>query len=383
MAATALKTKVEGLKRSLLFVFEYPTLNGGEYSWLSVSPKLRERFEVFAAAPETGPLREELRKQRVETFPLEIFDDHGQRHSREIIFAQLEGIVGQAEPDQIHANSLSMARLLGAWRAETKFAGKVTGHLRDIVKLSRAAVSDLNRLDQLAAVSHAVRDYHVKQKLPADKVKVVYNGVDLKRFRPQPVSHSLHAELGVPTHWSLVGAIGQIGMRKGVEYFVKAAQNASMMHEHSAYVYVGERHSQKDEAIEYEAQLRKVASSGSLAGRFFFLGRRNDVPTLMNQFTILVHSALQEPLGRVLLEAAAAHKPIVATDVGGTREIFANDQAILVRPKDSHALARSILMLLDNPKLREQLSERAGELAKSRFSLKSAGKAILEFFDAS
>jgi len=70
-----------------------------------------------------------------------------------------------------------------------------------------------------------------------------------------------------------------------------------------------------------------------------WLGDRDDLPQLYNEFDLLVHCAHQEPLGRVLLEAAAAGVPIVATDVGGTSEILQHGQsALLVPAKNAEAL---------------------------------------------
>ena len=108
---------------------------------------------------------------------------------------------------------------------------------------------------------------------------------------------------------------------------------------------VGQRYSQKQEALEYERQVHAAADSGPLRGRVHFLGVRNDVDRLLNEFTLLAHPARQEPLGRVLLEAAAAGVPVVATDVGGTREIFPAEtaSACLVPPDDPAALAAAIV----------------------------------------
>ena len=100
-----------------------------------------------------------------------------------------------------------------------------------------------------------------------------------------------------------------------------------------AWLIIGQRFSEKEESRQFEAGLHQ-AGAGPLAGRIHFLGVRDDIPEILNELTLLVHPARQEPLGRVLLEAAAAGVAVVATDVGGTREIFPpeSDSACLFRP---------------------------------------------------
>ena len=113
---------------------------------------------------------------------------------------------------------------------------------------------------------------------------------------------------------------------------------------------VGERYSAKEEAIEFENILRATASHPPLGGRVHFLGVRSDVSRLMNEATLLVHAARQEPLGRVLLEAMSTGTPTVATEVGGTAEILASPslREFLVPPADPTQLSKRILDLLSD-----------------------------------
>ena len=110
-------------------------------------------------------------------------------------------------------------------------------------------------------------------------------------------------------------------MRKGVDiliesFFQVAAQTDARL------LIIGQRHSQKDEAIQYHQNLVSAVDSSAHRDRVHWLGRRNDVAEIMAQATMLIHPARQEPLGRVLLEAAASGLPIVTTNVGGSAEIL-------------------------------------------------------------
>jgi glycosyltransferase involved in cell wall biosynthesis len=110
---------------------------------------------------------------------------------------------------------------------------------------------------------------------------------------------------------------------------------------------VGQRYSQKHEAVEYEKKLIQQVASSPFSDRVSWLGIRDDVPDLMRQSTILIHPARQEPLGRVLLEAAASGLPIIATDVGGTAEILSSPELknLLVPPESPAEIAKKVISL--------------------------------------
>ena len=99
---------------------------------------------------------------------------------------------------------------------------------------------------------------------------------------------------------------------------------------------------------------------------------------------MLVHPARQEPLGRVLLEAAASGVAIVATDVGGTPEIFppSSGAARLVAPDDAEALAEAILAVAGDPALRAQLSAAARRRAEAAFDHRQATANLVRHYRA-
>jgi glycosyltransferase involved in cell wall biosynthesis len=365
----------------LLIICEHPTLLGGERSMLATLPAVAAAgLDVQIAAPPAGPLAETLRERGVSHVPWSMLRD-GQRHVLlEPTRTELAQLLARVRPDLVHANNLSIARISGPVVADAGLRG--VGHLRDIVKLSRQAICDLNQHSRLLAVSHATRDAHVGQGLDADRCRVLYNGVDLDEFRPRRSSGHLHRELGLPAPARLVVTIGQLGLRKGTEVVLAAAARVAKELADVHWLIVGERTSNKDESRKFESNLRSIAAEPPLAGRVHFLGRRADVPQLMNECVLLVHGARQEPLGRVLLEATASGLAVVATDVGGTREIFptSDDGAILVPPDDSSAIAESMVALLTNEPRRESLARAARRHAQAAFDIQLAARQLVTHY---
>ncbi|MEX0713156.1 MAG: glycosyltransferase family 4 protein [Pirellulales bacterium] len=364
----------------VVLLCEHATLNGGERSALAALPGLQaEGFEIVALAPPSGPLASALTQQGVEVIGFEAGSHAGSRSWRSVLRQRLVHLLGARRPALVHANSLSMARLAGPVAAELGLPS--LAHLRDIVRLSRPGVEQLNAHGRLLAVSQATRDYHLAQGLSAEKTFVLHNGVDLQRFQPRRPTGWLHARLGLPPQAVLVGTIGQLVMRKGHDVLALAAAMLSDV-PHLHWVIAGSRYSGKEEAVRYEAQLHATFAAAGLSRRVHFLGTVDYVAELLNELTLLIHPARQEPLGRVLLEASAAGLPMVASDVGGTREIVAAESwpACLVRPGDPRALALAARRLLDDPQRRRVLGESNRRQAEAVFDVRRTTAALAQHY---
>jgi glycosyltransferase involved in cell wall biosynthesis len=363
----------------LLILCEYPTLLGGERSMLATMPAVAAAgFDVHIAAPPAGPLSDQLLSRGISHIPWPTHDDDGRRFSLADLRGSLADVIQSVQPDLVHANSLSSARIAGPTAIECNV--RSVGYLRDIIKLNGQAISDLNCLDCIIAVSHATRDFHVAQGLTAEICVVIKNGVDLTEFRPRTPTGYLHRELKLPASTRFVAVVGQLGLRKATDVALAAAREVG--HEFPAlhWLIVGERTSHKDESREFEANLRAMAAKKPLAGHVHFLGSRTDVTQLLPECDLLVHPARQEPLGRVLLEAAASGLAIIATNVGGTPEIFPRDSAaaILVPPVDSRAIAGAVSELLNNDTQRKRLGVAARHRAESAFDIHIATSRLIE-----
>lgn len=371
----------------LLWLLEYPTVNGGERSLAATVPWVcAAGFDVAALMPAPSDAAALLAALGVRVVPAPVdATADGARLSLAERRARLAAALGTESPDLVVANSLSMARLAGPVTRELGIPAG--GHVRDIVGLSPAAVADVNCLDRLWAVSAATRDFHVGQGVAADKLRLAYNGIDLERFRPQSRTGHLAAALGLPAHACFIGTIGQLVQRKGVEVALEAFLQAAGELPDWHLMIIGERYSQKDEARAFERALHEQAGKSPAHDRVHFLGRRDDVAMLLPEFDLLVHAARQEPLGRVLLEAGACGLPIVATDVGGTPEIFAiedrADNALesrtaceLVPAGDIPALATALRRLAGDPARREKLGAAARDVVAARFDIQLRGPAI-------
>ncbi|MGQ9574899.1 MAG: glycosyltransferase family 4 protein [Thermoguttaceae bacterium] len=366
---------------NVLLVCEYPTLSGGERSMLATLEGISAAgMRPIVAAPGHGPLAHAIREKGIEHLPWDSCAGPGPRPSQTALREMLARLVGHLRPDLIHANSLSMGRLTGPVAAS--LAVPAIAHLRDILRLSARAVADLNQHARLLAVSEATRRFHAAGGLDPAKLHVLYNGVDLQQFRPRPPSGFLHRELGLPEGVLLAGSIGQIGPRKGQDILAQAALILADELPSLHWILVGQRQSGKPESRQFENALYRLAHK--LAGRFHFLGSRDDVPLLLNELDVLVHPARQEPLGRVLLEAAASGVAVVATQAGGTAEIFpaGSGAAMLVQPGDAQALAQAVRTILTDPAQRSRMAAAARRRAQQAFDIRQTVVRLVEHYQA-
>ncbi|MCA9018912.1 MAG: glycosyltransferase family 4 protein, partial [Planctomycetaceae bacterium] len=149
------------------------------------------------------------------------------------------------------------------------------------------------------------------------------------------------------------------------------------------FLLVGERHSQKQESIDFDQALDAAFEQPGLQGRLHRLGYREDIQFLMNEADLLVHPANQEPLGRVLLEAIASGLPIVATNAGGTEEIVRHkESALLVPPGNAGLLAEEMQRMLNDSGLSQTLAQAALQRSAEQFTSEQAAERLTAFWQS-
>lgn len=374
----------------ILIIGEYGTCNGGENSFLTIVARLIDRgCEFHALVPPHSEFSSALEAKGCSLSPYSVHAPNGQRKSQETIRNELADQIESIQPDLVHCNSLSTSRLAGPVVRDLQIPS--LGYLRDILKLSRQAIADINQLDVLVAVSNATRHWHCDQGIDRKKTCVIYNGVDAQLFFPPPVSgdtpfaslqNPIAKELGIPPDSPIAIFVGQIGIRKGVDTLIDLFLGVLQTLPQAHLLIVGQRHSQKQESVDYENRLMSQTQQSIFESNFHWLGHRSDTAAIMRQSDLLIHPARQEPLGRVLLEASASGIPIVSTSVGGTSEILAaeNLQQWLFDPDDIPGMTQSVIDLLQNPALRRSIGVQLRAIAVEHFSVNRCSNELWECY---
>lgn len=213
-----------------------------------------------------------------------------------------------------------------------------------------------SQVDRFIAISAAVRDRLVADGVPAARISIVHEGVDVDRIeRLEPAS--VHAAFFLPTHAPVIGNIGALTAQKGQHDLIEAAALVVREVPDARFVILGEGDLRAD--LEHQIH-RKHLERHVLLGGF-----RNDAMALLKGFDLFALSSTHEGMCTSLVDAMAASKAAVATAVGGVPEVLADrETGFLVPPRDPRAMAEKIVTLLKDQTLRERFG-RAG-LARAR-----------------
>jgi glycosyltransferase involved in cell wall biosynthesis len=198
--------------------------------------------------------------------------------------------------------------------------------------------------------------------VPQHKICVVPNGVDINRFRPDARARfEVRSELKLHDDCFVWLAVGRFDYAKDYSNLLHAF--AQLSHEDAFLLIAGQG--------PLKSRMESLAHQLGIAQKVLFLGIRQDVPRLMNAADGYVMSSFYEGLPMVLLEASASGLPIVATDVGGNRELVLNGQTgYLVSPRDAEALSAAMRRLMNMPvESRNQLGVRGRERVLALYSL--------------
>jgi glycosyltransferase involved in cell wall biosynthesis len=224
--------------------------------------------------------------------------------------------------------------------------------------------------DRVICVSYAVSKTLSKVGLAESKLSVVYNGVDLSKFNDlNNINDYLKKELRIGgNEHPIIGMIGGLDPRKGHKYFIEAASLIKEKFPNILFIIVGASPVDKTRKLiqeQYWNELQRLVVHFQLDNSLLFIGERADIPELINMMDILIQPSEIEAGPLVPLESMACGKPVIATDVGGLPEYLEHGRtAIIVPPRDPHAIARAAISLLQD---RKKLL-RMGELGRERVS---------------
>lgn len=214
------------------------------------------------------------------------------------------------------------------------------------------------------AVSDKVRQSVIERlRLPAERVHTIPNWIDPEHFKPidrdaARAMFRLRANI-------IVACIGQLTPAKGQEEFVRAAANITRMRGDIEFLIVGE---EREEDNPFTAHLARLAASLGIGSKLRFTGRVGRIPELLAAVDIVVVPSWDEGFSLVTIEAMAARRAVLASNVGGLAGIIKDNVTGLLFPsRNVHALTDKLLWLVSDAPLRERLSLQGQRDVYTRF----------------
>ena len=361
---------LQSKRYNILYLDSGSGIGGGQRSLLLLLKHLdATRFRSFLGCLGDSMLAAAARKAGHPVIPLDLpkqhdkgdkvrrftFDDITRDLLQLKVIFQLLWVLEEKQIDLIHANSLA-AGLIGG------VAAKLYGIPIVMHKRYATAYGVLDRLcekllDRVILVSEATR----WKFAPHSKQTLIYNGVEFSALRP-PLSpprwrggKTLRSDLNLDPDALLVGIVTRITPEKGIHLLIEATAKLKA----SLYIQllvVGGPYFPKD--AEYIDSLKVQAEKLGIADRVIFTGFLEDTGAILSLLdVVLLASTIPEACPRTIIEAMAAGVPVIATPLGGSKELVTPETGILVPAEDADAFAAAITQLAGDTNRRKQMGK--------------------------
>jgi glycosyltransferase involved in cell wall biosynthesis len=299
-------------------------------------------------------------------------------------FFSLLRIIRREKPDIVHTHT-SKSGILGRWAARfcrvpiivhTPHGHVFWGYFNSwqtklFIVLERWTARITNAIVTLTPQE---KDDHLRFRIALEeKFAIIHSGVDLRTFRADLYQPSeTKALLGIPPEMTVVGTVGRLTPVKGQEVLIRAASELIRRGEKIFLVLLGDGELRRD--------LEELSLRLDIAGHVRFLGWRPDVARVMAACDIFCLPSRNEGMGKVLVEAMAMGKPIIASSIGGIPDIVrSGENGILVPASDAAAWAEAIARLCRDPEERSRMGD-AGMQMAPRYSSEEMIKRIDQLY---
>jgi glycosyltransferase involved in cell wall biosynthesis len=371
MSATESSMPAEGRPPRVLQVLPRLASGGVERGTIEISAALAAAGWGTYVASAGGKMTHELTRHDAThiTMPLASKNPlvmHGN-------IARLAALIEEHDIDIVHARSRAPA--WSAWAASRRtgrhFVTTFHNAYGDATRLRRWYNSVMGRGERVIAISYFVAEHAAAvYGIGADRLRVIQRGVDLARFDPQRVSAERVIQLAkrwrLPDDRPIIMLPGRLTRWKGQLDLVAAI--AALGSRDVLCLLVGSDEGRPS----FRRELERTIAARGLGEVFQLVDDCNDMPAALMLADVVVSASNRpEGFGRVIVEAQAMGRPVVATDHGGAREtILSNETGWLVPPGDPQALAGAIAEALSlNGDERAILAERAIAHARDRFGI--------------
>lgn len=350
----------------VLFLSTSMGMGGADQQLLSAARKLRSRGHevLIVSLTPLGPMGLEAKSIGIPTQSLEM--RRGFPDPRGLV--RLGRLVRTWKPDVLHSHMVHanlMARVLRLFVPIPAMISTIH-NIYEGGRLRMAAYRLTNRLvDQMTIISEAAADHFITEGIvPRELLRVVPNGVDTDLFREvlPEARDAVRRSLGLEREFVWL-AVGRFEIAKDYPNMLRAFARVREQHPRSVLLLVGRG--------SLQGETEALVQALDLTSQVRFLGVRDNVPEVMSAADAYVMSSAWEGMPMVLLEAAAAGLPIVATHVGGNREVVCNEESgFLVPPRAPDQLGLAMLRLMETSEAhRRSMGDRGRQHVRANYSL--------------
>ena len=349
-------------RRGVLYLLETGGPGGAERMLLDLAENLGPGWEPVVGVMKAGWLQSQAALAGI---PCAMVRGNG-LGDLDVLERLLE-TVETHEIDVIHAHEFYMSTIGALVSVVTGIPLVVTVHGKSYYpdKLRRRVACRMVAAGAatVVAVSQDLRSFFCRTTgTSLDRVRVIYNGIDLRDSRHRLRNVELLDSVGIPRQAQIVGTVGSLYPVKGHLDLIRAARTIVMQRPTTHVVILGR-------GTLYDALTAEAEALG-IRDRIHLLGYRQDVKEWLGAMDVFTMPSLSEGLPLSLLEAMAAGLPPVVTEVGGMPEVVRDrETGFIVPPRNVESLANRISLLLGNPALATRMGVAARDRIVDRFTL--------------
>ncbi|MFH0731633.1 MAG: glycosyltransferase [Candidatus Omnitrophota bacterium] len=347
-------------KLNVMYVIWSLGLGGAEQVVINLAKGLdKSRFNVAVCClNQKGVFAENLEKEGIPVLEL-----HKKGKIDLFIIRKLVRVMKSYDIDIVHTH-LWGANLWGT------IAAKIAG-IKCITTIHNTEFAD-NKLEvffekflaklpnRIIAVGEEVKNAYIENaKVAADKIDVIYNGIEIKKLSVISYQSSVKRGLGIKDDEIVLAIIGRLVEQKGHKYLFEAISHLNGNYNIKLLV-VG------DGPI--KESLWSMVDGLELKDKVIFTGFRKDIADIMDASNIIAVPSLYEGIPIVILEAMARKRPVIVTNIGGNRELIDTEESF-VPVADSVSLAKAIEKFIKSPELCQVVADSAYERVRTIFSL--------------
>ena len=366
-------------KINILYVIDTLFIGGAEQHVAALCKHIdKEKFHIVVCTifsrdlSQTEPFAVEIAKLgiRVERFGLTTWRDIP-------TFRKYLNLIDEEKIDIIHAHTVP-ADFWGCLIARAFKHRKTIATLHGLdsrktfISKLQYKILNLCLTDRIIACSNLLKNIAINENFArADKIEVIPNQVDTTFFNPAKNGEKIRAEFNIPNNTIVIGGVGRFIKNKGFEICLHVFAKIKNQYSNSKFILCGYG--------EEEHLYRTIVKLLNIEADVIFTGPRMDIDEVMAAIDILLFTPHHsEGFGKVLIEAMASGKPVVASKVSPTPDIvlnnitgflpFPKDTVTVMQKIDLNPFVEKILYLIENPEIRRKMGMEGRRIVEEKYS---------------
>ncbi|MBV9020569.1 MAG: glycosyltransferase [Chloroflexi bacterium] len=331
-------------------------------------------ISVEVVCPRPGPLTEHFATNGVPVHYVEMVRSwpYDEYLPNQKAMQELTVLLKQRRPDVVHSH-LYPAHIHASIAAQRACIQAIIHTAHTIIVRPGDAILSYVTTARTIAVSQTVARLLENVGVLPERIEVIYNGVGSEHFEDNLQAQQRVREELQLGNGPIIGVVARLSMEKGIDVLLHAIQQVVHTYPELTLLIVGDG--------PQAAELRELADRLGLHDTVRFLGARSDIPIVNRLLDVFILPSREEACPMALLEAMAAGRAVITTQVGGNPEVVTHDvDGLLIPPDNPTALSQALLMLIPDQARRTAMGDAAHQKVCVKFTRERMIHETLSFY---